>query len=63
MAFGGKDRLQNLLTYVTHMWNRVLLSHGKSSVILDIIKACDRMWHAAVLPLSSFELFRSIMLK
>lgn len=40
----------DLLSYVTQIWNSALQSYGETSIVaLDIAKAFDRVWHAALL--------------
>lgn len=40
----------DLLAYVTHIWTSAMEKHGESKAIaLDISKAFDRVWHAALM--------------
>ena len=49
-GFRHKRSTADLLTFVTHSWNKSLEYHGESQVIaLDISKAFDQVWHEALL--------------
>ncbi|CAH1979970.1 unnamed protein product [Acanthoscelides obtectus] len=40
----------DLLAYVTQLWSKLIQSHGEAHVVaLDITKAFDQLWHAALL--------------
>ncbi|CAH2004669.1 unnamed protein product [Acanthoscelides obtectus] len=40
----------DLLAYVTLLWSKLIQSHGEAHVVaLDITKAFDQLWHAALL--------------
>ncbi|CAH2019809.1 unnamed protein product [Acanthoscelides obtectus] len=40
----------DLLAYVTPLWSKLIQSHGEAHVVaLDITKAFDQLWHAALL--------------
>ncbi|CAH1967871.1 unnamed protein product [Acanthoscelides obtectus] len=48
----------DLLAYVTQLWSKLIQSYGEAHVVaLDITKAFDQLWHAALLSkLSSYGL-------
>ena len=49
-GFRQQRSTADLLAFVGHHWNRSLEFHGESQVVaLDISKAFDQVWHAALL--------------
>ena len=50
MSFAAKTSTADILSYVTHLWNQFLELHGETQIIaLDINKAFDQVWYAALL--------------
>lgn len=49
-GFRNRRSTADLLSFVTHTWNKSLEFHGECQIVaLDISKAFDQVWHAALL--------------